>query len=443
MMKLELNLSKRKKIVFAACGGVAILLIVSLAVKGARGMEVETAAVSKGDVEDIYTEEGTISFGRDYQVMTQVSGPVSEICVEENSEVKKGDILFTIDDKDLRYEKELDESARDGCKAQLEQSRIDQLMTSSPQEYLDSVKREMDARQADYQAAKTVYDGMAALYGQGLVSTVEWEEKEAAFKEAQSAWQQAEGRYAQSQEFLGRLREGGIDESTINARFYESIEGQLTSQLASQETAISQLEDKIKDCVVRADRDGIVISLPVQDMSVIQEGDTAAVISGKGKMQVESDVLTSIVPYLHIGDPVSVVLKLKDRDQAFAGTISQIHDYAVKGTSALGLDEYRVRVTADLEGDQLLEGKEGYGADVRFLLYQGTDELVIPSNCVFKEDDRDYVYMIRGGRAVKVPVDLSYKTASQAVIAGGLEEGQKVINQVDAEGIYEGARLHD
>lgn len=153
-------------------------------------------------------------------------------------------------------------------------------------------------------------------------------------------------------------------------------------------------------------------------------------------------MLTSIAPYLSPGDKVTVILQLRNQDQMYSGTISQVYDYAAKGTSALGMDEYRVHVKIDMEENPELEGKEGYGANIRFTLYQGENKLVIPSSAVFELDDQKYVFVIKNGKAEKRPVKIEYRTASQAVIKEGLTEGEKVIDHVDSEEIYEGAKVY-
>ena len=433
---------RKKKLCFLAAGIALVLVIGWTAVKDFKGTPVDTAEASYETVEDRYTEEGTITAGGEYRLVSEVSGPVKEVKVRENDGVKAGDILFTIDDKDLLHEKSLCESALAGYKAKLEQSRIGQVMTSSPQEYLDSVRAEVAAKEADYQAAKTLFDASQSLYSAGSISKIEWEKDRASYEYASLAWEQAKGRYEESRRFLESLKAGGIDETTINGRFYESVEEQLKAQIKSQETTMAQLEDRLKKCVVAADRDGIITSLPVKDMSYIQAGAAAVTISGRGKVQAESDVLTSIAPYLSPGDKVTVVLQLKNQDKMYGGTISQVYDYASKGTSSLGMDEYRVHVKMDMDEAPDLEGKEGYGANIRFTLYQGDNKLVIPSSAVFHLDDRNYVFVIKNGKAEKLPVEIEYKTASQTVIKEGLTEGQRVIDHVDSEEIYEGAKVY-
>lgn len=440
-MKIRMD-GRKKKICFLAAGIILVLVIGINVVKSSKGTPVQTVAASYETVEDRYTEEGILTAGGEYRLVSEVPGPVKEVMVKENDGVKAGDILFTIDDRDLLHEKSLCESALAGYHAKLEESRIGQVMTSSPQEYLDSIRSEVLAKEADYQAAKTLIDASQSLYSAGSISRIEWEKDRASYENASLAWEQAKSRYEESRRFLESLKAGGIDETTINGRFYDSVEEQLRAQIKSQETTMEQLEDRLKKCVVAVDRDGVITSLPVKDMSYIQAGETAVTISGRGKIQAESDVLTSIAPYLSPGDKVTVILQLRNQDQMYTGTISQVYDYAAKGTSALGMDEYRVHVKIDMDEDQTLEGKEGYGANIRFTLYQGEHKLVIPSSAVFDLNDQKYVFVINNGKAEKQPVEVEYRTASQAVIKEGLTEGQKIIDHVDSEVIYEGAKVY-
>lgn len=433
---------KKWHVLLAAAAVIAVIVLIQGIMK-MRGLYVAAAAVQSGLVEDYYTEEGTLSFGQEYTIVAKVSGPVKEVMVQENSLVKAGDVLFVIDNRDIQYEKSLYESTLLGLRAQLEQSRINQLETSSPQEYLNSLQREMEARAAEYQSAKTVYEGSAALYSEGSISKVEFEQNKASYEAAQAAWQQAKERYNQSQELLLTLGESGIDENCINTRFYNSAIEALKAEIQSNETSAAQIEDKLKDCVIAADRDGIVKTVPVENMSIIQEGSPAVVISSYGRAEVKAEVLTSIAPYLSIGDPVTVTLQLRGKDSVYQGQISEVYDFASQGTSALGLDEYRVQVKAEMEAAQELEKMNGYDVTVRFQLYSGADKLWVPASAVFRTDGADYVFIIQGGRAVKTPVEIEYQTSTQAVITAGLETGVRVIKNADEEGIYDGAKVYE
>lgn len=432
----------RKKYFFGLLGGGIILLVLLQLVAGTRGVKVNSITVTRGGLHDYYTEEGVLKAGLEYQVISKITGTIESVEVSENTKIKKGDLLLVISDRDLNYEKELHQSTLLGYQAQLEQSNINQMMSTSPQEYLVSIRQDLAVKQARYQAVKTLADANGALYRDGSVSKMDWEQTQAEYSSAQSAYNAAKNRYEESQKFLESLNQEGIDKDTLNSRFYGSISGQLQALIQSEKTTISKLEDQIRDCRIVAECDGVIKSLPGQERSMIQAGQVVAIINSIQEPIIEADILTSIEPYLTVGAPVVLTQKLRNQDYNYSGTISEIYGFATQGISALGLDEYRVRVKVKIDPDQDIPLKSGYGFNLQFTLYEESDELVVPLNTLFNFDHQDYVFIIANGRAEKRPVTVKYRSSAQAVISEGLQEGDKIITNVDSEEIYEGLKVH-
>ena len=435
--------TKKKRILLFFTGAAVLLAAGGIMILKNAVQKAETTPAVLQTVEDYYTEEGIISMGTEYQVIAQASGQITQVLAKENTSVRAEDILLIIDSTELEYQKTLAESTLAGYEASLELSQINRLMTTSPQEYLRIVQQTQNACESEYQAAKSVYEADLALYEAGLLSKIQLEADTAAYEAAQSAWQQAQNRYTESNRYLATLREAGIDETTVNIRFYESEEKQLAAQIEAQKTVISQLENQIAKCQIKAERDGILLSLPSEKMSAVQAGTVAAIIKDRNKPKVEADVLTNIAPYIQIGDPVEITLKLRGKEETYTGTVSRVDAYASAGVSSLGLDEYRVHVEAALEDAYELEQRDGYGVEIKFLLYRNEACLTVPSSAVFEADGQDYVYQIQNEQVVKLPVKVEYQTGTVTVIADGLQEGEAVITQADADGIYEGARVKE
>lgn len=425
----------------ASAAAVVVLMGAEIMVYQGSTRAVECARAAIQDVEDYYTEDGVISFGEEYSIISEVNGPVKELLVKENDPVKQGDVLFEVETSDYQYQLTAAENALAGLEAQLEQEQIGQMMTASPQEYLEQIRQEMETAQAKYQSAKTVYDGSSVLYDSGSISRLEMENQEAEYKAALLAWQQAKGRYEESLRYLEDLKKEGIDETTINNRFYESEKRQLTAQIEAQKASISNLEDTIGKCQVKAEHDGIITSLPVKNVSVVQQGQTVAILKSSDEAGAQADVLTNIAPYIQVGSPVKATLTLRGKNQVYEGTVSQVYDYASKGISALGLDEYRVHVKVEFSEDCDLSGKDGYGVNLQFQLYKESGCLVVPASAVFTVDDQEYVFLVKGNWTVKTPVTLSYETADSAVIETGIGEGDMVVSKADEEGMADGIRI--
>ena len=428
-----------------------LLIIVLIAVisvikyKDSDKTHVTTVSAEVKAVTDTYTETGTLGSGDKNQIVAEVSGKIISVEAELNQRVNKGDVLFRIDSSDFDYQRFQAQSAVKGYEAQIEKSRAGRVLATTPTEYLQGLKEQLDAAESALDAARTNYDATQKLYDAGTLSKLELDSKKAAFDAAQSTYDRAQTSYNKSNDTFKNLKNLGINENNIDNSFFDSEERQLRAQIDAQNSTISHINDMIGKCVVRAQSSGIVTSLPVKEMSNIQTGQVAAVImdASEGQMasEAEADVLTTVAPYLNIGDHVEVILTLRGSEEKYTGKISDIYDYAQQGTSALGLDEYRVHVKVLMDAGQKLEGKDGYGVNMKFKVFDSKNSLVIPSSAVFKDGDEYFVYIIKDGKAVKKKIEITYISSSYTVVKSGLSKGDKVIDHIDNEGIYDGAEV--
>ncbi len=399
-----------------------------------------TKAVRK-TVDDSVTEEGVITSGGELHILSEVAGPVAEILVGENDRVEAGDVLYRIDPVQYRYEKEAAENSAKALEAQLERTKVGQVMTASPQEYLENLEEELESAKAARNAAKSAYEGYRVLAESGDVSRLELERAEAEYRGAESAYRQAEERCRESSTLLEELKTQGIDREKLNKTFYEAETGMLEAELAGSRTQIEQLEDRIGRCEVKASRPGIVSELPIRHVNAVTEGQETVCLQTIDRNAAEADVLTSIVPWLSAGDPVELIFSRKGQDETVEGHIAEIYGFASPGVSALGLSEYRVHIRIEPERPEELAGREGYGVTVTFPLYHREDALTVPADALFSENRQNYVYVVKAGRAVKTAVESEYQSGGDAVILSGLSEGDTVVQKADTEGIRDGARV--
>lgn len=431
------KLTLRKKLLLAA----ALVLVPGCLFAKGSGIKAETAQAVRKAVEDTASEEGVISSGEEKAILSEVSGPVAGILVSENDRVKEGQVLYRIDPVLYDFEKQAAESAVRALEAQMDRAKIGQVMTTSPAEYLDGLGKELAAAESAMQAAKSTWEGMQVLAAGGDAARLELEQAEAQYRSAESTYRQAQERYQESRTLMEKLEKEGITGDKLNDTFFESENGMLEAELEGSRTRLRQLEDRIERCEVKAGEDGIITSLPIKQVSAVQEGMETVCIRPAEACLAEADVLTSVVPWLSVNGPCEITVSRKGQDEKIPGHVTEIYDFASAGTSALGLSEYRVHVKIAPENPEDLAGKEGYGVTVRFLLYEGEDVLTVPADAVFEEDGKQYVYLVQGRRAVKTEISSEYQTGTDAVITGGLSENDRVIARADAEDIHDGVRV--
>ncbi|MGL5563524.1 MAG: efflux RND transporter periplasmic adaptor subunit [Tannerellaceae bacterium] len=142
--------------------GTTLLVVVGASVffisgkDGKAPLKLETVHVAKDDIVTSVTATGTIEPIKLVEVGTQVSGVISNIYVDYNSVVKKGEVLAEIDKKMLASEVET-------ARANLQSRQV-----------------ELENQQKNYNRQKTLWEKQA-------ISKADWEAAETTYKTAQLA----------------------------------------------------------------------------------------------------------------------------------------------------------------------------------------------------------------------------------------------------------------
>ncbi len=471
------KLAIKPKYVVLACAVLAAGVGVWFYLNSPMEVKLETAA--RGSYADTFTETGVVKGGTSMRYLSEVEAKVAEVPVHRNDRVKAGDLLVRLDTTELEYEREthvnalaqyhaqVSETIRDltgelsSLRAQREKNSYTTAMEVSPQSYLDIARSQMESAKANL----TYWEGRAAdlrvLYEAGAEALYNVEEAENQLAEARSACVSAEQKYRDAQSRYGKLG------NNVNAGYYASDDRSYAAQIAALEkkladyTALSDgtggeeleigmliaeeasqirmLDEKISRCAVRAQQDGLVTELPAEALSRVQPGDPLATVGEDSVRRLEVRALTNQEPYLRVGDAVTLTQKLKSDRVSYEGVIAQIDGYAEKGVSALGADEYRVRVVVDVKNGEAL--KDGYELDAMFTTYSGESSLSVPNSALFRQDGQDCVFVVSGGKACLRPVELSHRGALRSEIASGIGEGEQIIVDANQKELADGTAV--
>jgi HlyD family secretion protein len=166
------NNHKQRRWLIAAIVVVAAVLVVLFFLrrgKGGGGDNYRTEAIGRGNVTMTVNATGTLSAVVTVQVGSQVSGIISKLYADFNSQVKKGQLLAELDP--TPFQQTVDQRRADVTKAQVD--------VANTQVTFNRQKRLLEAgliAQSDLDAAKAAFDGARA----GLAQT------QAALKQAQT-----------------------------------------------------------------------------------------------------------------------------------------------------------------------------------------------------------------------------------------------------------------
>jgi HlyD family secretion protein len=163
---------------------------------------------------------------------------------------------------------------------------------------------------------------------------------------------------------------------------------------------------------------------------------------GEG-VRVEVFVSTQDVYSISIGDTVELTLRQRGQDIVYPGTVVGIGDTAEVRYSALGVEERKVKITIepDLRGFNETVLGDGFALDVKFILYEAPNKLIIPKTALFKDGGEDKVWVVRGGATHTVAVQTGMELRTEVVVEGGLNEGDFVVSDANNKDLREGIKI--
>lgn len=159
--------------------------------------------------------------------------------------------------------------------------------------------------------------------------------------------------------------------------------------------------------------------------------------------------VTAGTPLLEAGDPadLEVVIELLSRDgaalapgtrveleqwggpQPLQGKVRLVEPAAFTKISALGVEEQRVNVVADITtplAERVSLG-DNYRVEARVMVWESDRVLKVPVSALFRQGDGWAAYVVRQGRAELVTVKAGQSSGTETQVISGLSEGDEVI----------------
>jgi HlyD family secretion protein len=175
---------------------------------------------------------------------------------------------------------------------------------------------------------------------------------------------------------------------------------------------------------IRSPVQGRILRVLEKSERVVAAGAPLLELGDPTQLEVVVDVLSTDAVRIPAG--AAVLLENWGGPSPLRARVRHVEPSAYTKVSALGVEEQRVNVIADLLDPPGPLG-DGYRVEARIVIWEAEDVLKVPSGAVFREGESWSVYVLDQGRARRRPVEAGHRNPSEVEIRAGLTAGEPVI----------------
>ena len=331
-----------------------------------RVITVATVAPLKQDLDVRLAYTADITPNQAVNLFSRVDGYIAKVYVEKGDLVKANQLLIEVDHSDYRHAVNQAKANLAAARARVAQQEASVRNTSLTLNRMQSLIKDQFVSQQDLDNAQVAYDTAAAVL----------DSLRAQVQQMEVALAQAETHLAYS--YIRAPFAGYVAERNLDLGSYVSGTTAGTSTLSRGILTLHEIQ------TVR-----ILIEVVEKDVPLIQVGQ-------------KSEVRAEAYP-----------------DRVFEGTVTRV-------VQALNRATRTMTIEVDLPNkDHVLKG--GMFARVEVLVGTHRNAIQIPIDAVSRLEDSQYVYIVREGKAQRVPVEIGVRDENRVEITKGLVGLEQVI----------------
>ncbi len=385
---LHLALRKRWLWLGGALSGVALLAWLL----APRPLEVEIAQLRTGHFERSVEEDGKTRLRERYVVSAPVAGRLGRVNLREGDVIERGQVIA-------------------------------QLWPAEPA-LLDERRLQEQREQVAAMEATVLRANASVARAEAALSPAEADQQRSESLAARGFVSNSQADTARTTTLLRRRELEVAQQDSHGAR--HQLE-QL--RIALRRNAASAPPDPLarQPWPVRTPVAGRVLRVRQESEAVVAAGTPLLDLGDPAKMEVLVDLLTEDAAQVRAGAPAR--LSHWGGDVPLDARVRLVEPSAFTKVSALGVEEQRVHVLLDIVSPpaQWTMLGDQFRVDVQIPLQTEAQALLVPVSSVFPVGSRSAMYIVDGGRARQVEVELVARNASDAWIRTRLNAGTDVV----------------
>lgn len=431
---------------------------------GQKGLpEVKTARLVKSDMSIRYVASGHV-VSKTIRIGAPDTGTIVALPVQLNEPVKKGQVLFQIDDAEARQTLQTIESDIASARAKADENRAligiraSQSATQVAQAQRDQEIAALEERQkrigANRDERQKLREGIRQAQEKLRLSEVELRRQRQLFKEeiaSQSELDKAESDYRQS---LSSYREAQADYRSQTVSTREEIDIQRIKALrAAEATQLAQqkgdeeslLIHRVHAADAEVDRlqasaarqrymierrrvicpsNGIVSLLNFEQGETVTASAVVLAIVTHGPYYVEAEVDEQDAVHVAVNQPVNITLTSLP-GKSFPGKVVEVAP-SLEARPQGPSDHKVLRIKVNFS-EKVPELRSGLEADVQGQVGLAKEAMSLPRSSLLRDAGKDYVYTIKDGKLSRIEVTLGTVSGDRAEIRSGLTPSTDVV----------------
>ncbi|MDV8156002.1 HlyD family secretion protein [Acinetobacter bereziniae] len=255
------------------------------------------------------------------EITSMVSGQVAEVLVSDTQQVKKGDVLAIIDNRDAKIAVAEAEAALTKAKRQYTQSSANSSSLSSQilvsTDDINSAKAQVAQAEVAYQQAQQEFARRQQLSATGAISKEEFSKAQSALNNAKASVDVAKATLAQT-ESKRKAAQSNLDanEALIRGTSQSSTPDVLVAQAKLDQALLDLQRTEIK-----APLDGIVARRSIQIGQRVAPGASLMKIVPIADLYVDANFKESQLKNVKVGQKATLTSDLYGKDVEYHGTV--------------------------------------------------------------------------------------------------------------------------
>jgi len=350
---------------------------------------VEAAPVTQGLIEEKMLRTGDIAPYAQVTIYSKVQGWVEKINVREGDRVKVGQVLATLDAREAEATVAQSKASLEAAIARLKQ--IKATSEETVQSQIQQAKANLDLAEADLNRAKELHE-------KNFISRQQLDEARTKYSVAKAAYDLA----------LNSIRQ----------KTWENDIALAEAQVQQAKATLDLNRAQLANLIILAPMNGKITKRYVDPGTMVKDTTPILALMDLDEVKMMVNVIEKEFVRLQIGQAVKVTV-MAFPDRTFQGRILII-------TPALELQSRTAEIQISIPNPGYILNPGMFGR-VEVLLRSTPQATLVPIQALISDEDKDFVYVLKDGKAHRRPVQKGIVKDTFVEIIRGVNPGEQVV----------------